>query len=469
MNKKILTITLFLFSFLVSAETATEFKERILTKSPAQIFDLISKLEKGDGAWSFSSGGPVDKYWTGIGACRVQTVVSGSACHYYFKSNHPNNRFAGTSPYTSIYSGYPKNIANNASTGCMDVSGVRGGCYHNSTENPTLCGGSLQNVIYEHIKIALNDPKDPCGIDEFLSSRVSQASIISSDDRANIAIRKSDLTHKNKSPACGRILGGLTAQKTMLNTKILQANAALSAANAINCGSYRWYQFRKKRRVKRCRRNRGAQITAATSLKNSFQSKYDAIKNFTVAVQPLSSAICKQAIASYQNSKSHFPTLPVTKFGKELTDNEMASANTAYNGLLNTGLEIAMAQVQSDNSKLEEVQEMFQEINAVNTLISKAKTAGLDTTTMSSTSKEKYKSALVMVISEVEAYEKEAQFTHINAFPLYTEMKDAIKAEKDAMEAAEAAGTTITPTILVEYDVPTAVQIRKDLKTALGL
>lgn len=50
----------------------------------------------------------------------------------------------------------------------MSVDGVRNVGCPNQNEYPTLCGGSLEHLLAEHVKIALNDPTDPCGLEDFI-------------------------------------------------------------------------------------------------------------------------------------------------------------------------------------------------------------------------------------------------------------------------------------------------------------
>ena len=173
MKKLIIMSLLALFSLGAYAETAAEFKARVKAMSDSEIMALLEQRVDGEGQWTYSDNpDKINKVWTGIGACRVSdaTSCSSCACDYYFKSNHPNNRHKGTNGYTQVYNGYTKNLSNNAGTGCMQVTGFSGGCYHNSTQAPHLCGGSLTKVSAAHVREAMDDPKDPCGIEEYLQS-----------------------------------------------------------------------------------------------------------------------------------------------------------------------------------------------------------------------------------------------------------------------------------------------------------
>lgn len=115
----------------ISYSSVQSFKDSILALPESSIKDLLDIREETEEYWSYThqEKTPIKIVWTGIGACRYQTTLSGSACQYYFNSNHPNNRRPDI--YGDIYSGYTKNPSHDGSTGCMQVDGVRGGCFHN--------------------------------------------------------------------------------------------------------------------------------------------------------------------------------------------------------------------------------------------------------------------------------------------------------------------------------------------------
>ena len=173
----IIMMLLAFFSLGAYAETAAEFKAKIKAMSDSEIKELLDKRIDGEGQWTYSDNpDKIDIVWTGVGACRLSDATScaSCACDYYFKSNHPNNRQKGTNGYTQVYNGYTKHPSYNAGTGCMKVTGHSGGCYHSTTANgfpASLCaGGSAATVAAAHVRHAMDDPSDPCGIEEYLTS-----------------------------------------------------------------------------------------------------------------------------------------------------------------------------------------------------------------------------------------------------------------------------------------------------------
>tara|TARA_B100001971_G_scaffold215193_1_gene260082 strand:- start:169158 stop:169742 length:585 start_codon:yes stop_codon:yes gene_type:complete len=160
-----------ILSIQVYAMSLEDYKKTILNLSADKMWEIKDLTFKDNRTWYFTDGA-IKKIWSPFGACRLEDkrTCKDCTCDYYFKSKHPNNRFKGDYPYTTFSEGYPISPNKLPSSGCMQVDGLKGTCSYDNVYKLCYLSNNPKVVFKAYITHAFNNPKDPCGVREFLNT-----------------------------------------------------------------------------------------------------------------------------------------------------------------------------------------------------------------------------------------------------------------------------------------------------------